>query len=282
MDRIVFALSLILFINLDASAGLISRYFNKVPLSEAHTITGTSSERELPESVKVLVWNIKKTQEAAWEKEFKTFSQGRELFLLQEAYPNELFTKTLESFPEFRWDMGISFRYQLFGNLPTGTMIGSRVEPTELVIKHTVDREPATDTPKAMTLGKYPLKGSSKELLVINVHGINFTTFGSFKRNMFQAEEEISKHEGPVLVAGDFNTRTKARMRYLFDLMQKHKLTEVKFKNAHQRMVAKFTNNVLDHGFVRGLDVKNAEVLGFARGSDHKPMVLDITVQEEN
>lgn len=283
MDRIIFALFLTLFLNTEVTAGPISRYFKKVPLSEAHMISGAATEKDFEaDSIKVLIWNIKKTQETAWQKEFLSLSQDKELFLLQEAYPNELFKSTLRTFPEFRWDMGISFRYHLYNNLPTGTMIGSKVEPSELLIKHSIDHEPGTDTPKAMTFGKYPLRSFDQELLVINVHGINFTTFGSFKRNMGQAEEEIAKHKGPVLIAGDFNTRTKGRMRFLFDLMKKHGLSEIKFKNGHHRMVAKFTNNILDHGFVRGLDVKGAEVFGTAKGSDHKPMALEISYRKEN
>jgi endonuclease/exonuclease/phosphatase (EEP) superfamily protein YafD len=283
MDRIIFALFLTLFLNTEVTAGPISHYFKKVPLAEAHVISGAASESDFEaDSIKVLIWNIKKTQEKPWQKEFLSLSQDKELFLLQEAYPNELFKSTLGTFPDFRWDMGISFRYRMYDNLPTGTMIGSKVQPSELIIKHSTDHEPGTDTPKAMTFGKYPLRATGESLLVINVHGINFTTFGSFKRNMGQAEVEIVKHKGPILMAGDFNTRTKSRMKFLFDLMEKHNLSEVKFKNGHQRMVAKFTNNILDHGFVRGLNVKDAEVFGSARGSDHKPMALEISYRKEN
>lgn len=284
MERILFALALGLFVQFNAVAQdeeLVSEYFKRVPIEEAHTISGQARDLDFnSKSIKVLVWNIKKTQESSWKQEFTSFGHDRELFLLQEAYPNELFTATLNSFADFRWDMGISFRYRLYNDLPTGTMIGSRVGPTELVIKHSQDLEPMTETPKAMTFGKYPVADSRHNLLVINVHGINFTDFAAFKRNMSQAEEEIENHIGPVLIAGDFNTRTKERMAYLFSLMKKLQLKEVAFKNAEQRMKAKFTTNVLDHGFVRGLKVKNAEVLGFALGSDHKPMKLEVSVAD--
>jgi endonuclease/exonuclease/phosphatase (EEP) superfamily protein YafD len=45
-------------------------------------------------------------------------------------------------------------------------------------------------------------------------------------------------------------------------------------------MVWKFTRNYLDHGFVRGLKVLSAEVLADARGSDHKPMVLELALEQ--
>lgn len=284
MKRALAALLMALVFNVEVKAQdteLISEYFKRVPLEEAHVITGQSHNIDFdPASIKVLVWNIKKTQEDSWQKEFLQFGKGRELFLLQEAYPNELFNFTTASFTDVRWDMGISFRYRLYNDLPTGTMIGSKVTPAELVVKHSPDLEPMTETPKAMTFGKYPLAGYRKELLVISVHGINFTDYASFKRHMVQAEVEIEKHRGPVLMAGDFNTRTKERMYYLFKLMGKLRMKEVAFKNGHQRMVAKFTNNILDHGFVRGLKVKDAEVIGWALGSDHKPMTLELSLED--
>lgn len=280
MERIIFAFTILLTLQSQAHAHLVSRYFRKVPVDQAHVISGEANDRYLnPESIKVLVWNIKKTQEVAWKDEFRSFAKNKELFLIQEAYPNELFLTTLAELGNYRWDMGISFTYRLYNNLPTGTMIGSRVYPTLAFVKHTPDLEPITETPKAMTLAKYPVLGLEHELLVINIHGINFTSFSSFKRNIAQAEEEISKHEGPVIIAGDFNTRTKTRLYHLFSKMKALGLSEINFKNGDQRMVAVMTNNILDHGFVRGLTVKDAEVFGSARGSDHKPMVIEVAVQ---
>lgn len=279
--RFLSALALVLFFNIDVKAQqeLVSDYFKKVPLEEAHVITGQSSTAAFnADSIKVLIWNIKKTQEVAWQTEFLSFGRGRELFLLQEVYPNELFTNTLAVLTKFRWDMGISFRYVLMNDLPTGTMIGSKVEPIEVLIKHTPDLEPMTETPKAMTMAKYPIATRKDDLLVINVHGINFTDFLSFKRQMDQAEEEIKNHIGPVIIAGDFNTRNKLRTEYLLKLMKSLNMEEVQFKNAKQRMVAVLTTFYLDYAFVRGLKVSNAEVLGGAKGSDHKPMTLDLSL----
>jgi endonuclease/exonuclease/phosphatase (EEP) superfamily protein YafD len=40
----------------------------------------------------------------------------------------------------------------------------------------------------------------------------------------------------------------------------------------------KLTSNYLDHGFVRGLSVKEAHVAGESIGSDHKPMFIEMAV----
>jgi len=279
MDRFFLALTLTLFFQQDASAGILSRYFRTVPLEEAHTISGAAEAREFKaESIKVFIWNIKKTQEYDWEEEFTAFGQNRDLFLIQEAYKTDIFNSTLEKFSGVRWDMGISFLYRNYNDRPTGTMIGSKVNPTSVVITHTEDNEPVVGTPKAMTSATYRVQGRNQELLVISIHAINITSHATFIRHMLQAKEQIIKHRGPVLFAGDFNTRTKARTAYLMEMVNTLGFKTVIFKNGELRMRFKFTNNYLDHSFVRGIDVTNAEVIGESDGSDHKPLFLEMSV----
>lgn len=277
--------SLIISISFHApAAGLpqkkvLSRFFQKIPVSEAHTSFGLARDRELKsESIKVLVWNIKKTQEKLWPVEFSEFSRGKDIFLIQEAYDSDRFLDVIKSYNGYRWDMGKSFTYSLFNNQATGTMVGSTAEPEEVLVTHTQDYEPMTNTPKAMTYARYGLEGSDKSLLVVSVHMINFTTMGPFKRNMLQARTEIEKHDGPVIFAGDFNTHHPQRTNYLMKMMKELKFTTVNAINNHQRMKFKLTGHFLDHGFVRGLKVKYAEVIGKAKGSDHKPLVMDLAL----
>lgn len=256
-----------------------SRFFQKIPVSEAHTTFGSARDRELKSnSIKVLVWNIKKTQEKTWPVEFSEFARGKDLFLIQEAYDTNRFLDVIKSYDGFRWDMGKSFTYKLYNNHATGTMVGSTAEPEEVLVTHTQDHEPMTNTPKALTYARYGLEGTDKALLVVSVHMINFTTMGPFKRGMLQARSEIERHDGPVILAGDFNTHHPQRTNYLMKMMKELKFTTVDAINNHQRMKFKLTGHFLDHGFVRGLKVKYAEVIGKAKGSDHKPLVMDLAL----
>lgn len=269
MDRFLVAITLAFFVSFNAEA---NRYFERVPLSRAHLVYGNTFGGAFNRhSIKVLVWNIKKASEPDFQKEFQSFGAHRDLFLIQEAYPDLLFARTITSFWNYQWDMGISFRYVLYDYLPTGTMIGSEVVKDEFYIKHSPDFEPITETPKAVTFARYD------DLLVVNVHAVNFTEHEPFVRHMKQIENEIISHDGAVLIAGDFNTRTKERIQYMYDMMKRLKLNEVLFKNGDQRMRAKLTDNILDYAFVRGLKVKNAEVIGSALGSDHKPMLMEMS-----
>ncbi|MES2525479.1 MAG: endonuclease/exonuclease/phosphatase family protein [Bdellovibrionota bacterium] len=276
--------SLAVSFSLEASSAtpqqkVLGRFFRKIPVSEALSSFGSARERELKsDSIKVLVWNIKKTQMKPWPVEFSEYARGKDLFLIQEAYDTSRFLDVIKSYEGFRWEMGKSFTYNLYDNHATGTMIGASAQPEEVIVTHTQDHEPMTNTPKAMTYARYGLEGSEKSLLVISVHAINFTTLGPFKRNMLQARAEIEKHDGPVLFAGDFNTHHALRTNYLMNMMKELNFTTIKFLNGHQRMKFKLTGSYLDHGFVRGLKVNHAEVLGKAQGSDHKPMVLDLAL----
>jgi endonuclease/exonuclease/phosphatase (EEP) superfamily protein YafD len=270
-------LFLVFVLPFEAPANPISRRYRKVPIQEAHRIYGQSSFPFFnPLSIKVFVWNIKKSELSPWRSEFLSLGHEKDLILVQEAYSDDLMTNTISEFFGHRWDMGISFIYKK-GNIPTGTMIGSTVSPTEFLVKHSSDLEPVALTPKSISFGKYPL-ANGETLLVINIHGINLTEFETFQRHMDQAEREIEKHDGPVLFAGDFNTRTQMRTKYMLNVMKKHGLKNVIFKNGDQRTRWKLTKNYLDHSFVRGLTVTNAEVIGTTQGSDHKPMLMELSL----
>lgn len=274
---------LILLFSFEAEARRpLGYWIELVPLEQAHRFFGQADELALdPTSIKTLVWNIKKTQEAAWPREFLSYSENKHLVLLQEGIQNQRFATTTEQVPGLRWDMAISFLLRKSNRAATGSLIGSTVSPVHTAVTHTRDYEPVVNTPKATIYAKYPLAGTTQELLVISIHGINLTSLSAFKRHMLQTREEILRHEGPVLFAGDFNTRTQARTRYLMKLLSDLKLQPVTFKNGDRRMVWKFTRNYLDHAFVRGLKVQSAEVLADSRGSDHKPMVLELALDQE-
>lgn len=277
---IAFSLTLSFSAAASPQAKLLGRFFRKIPVSEALSTYGVARDRELKsDSINVLVWNIKKTQEKPWKSEFSEYSRGKDVMLIQEAYDNDRFLETIKSYEGYRWDMGKSFSYARYDNRATGTMVASTAEPEEVIVTHTPDHEPITNTPKSLTYAKYGLEGSDKSLLVISVHAINFREMGPFKRNILQAKAEIDKHDGPVIFAGDFNTHLKSRTRYLMNLMKEMNFTTVNFVNGHLRMKAAVTGNYLDHGFVRGLKVKSAEVIGKSRGSDHKPMVFELAVE---
>jgi len=262
-----------------ATPNPISRYFRKVPIEKAHVTWGDASVSSLPsKGLDVLVWNVKKGDRPTFASEFMKFGENKDMFLIQEAFTAPYFTATLETFRDYQWDLGISFTYRMYNDDGTGNMIGARVKPTWVMVEHTLDLEPLTETPKTTAYATFSVEGIDKELLVISIHGINFTGFGAFSRHLDQVYEKILNHNGPVILAGDFNTRTKDRYREVQALARALSLDEVEFINGDRRMVAVGTKNILDHAFVRGFKITHAEVHP-SPGSDHKPMVISLDVK---
>ncbi len=247
-----------------------------VPESQAHLTFGTAEDNRLdPKSIKILVWNIKKGQEPGLEHDFKEIGKDRDLMIISEGFLNPLVKGIFDSFEDIRWDMGISFLYKKDHNYATGTLIGSRVDPKWTAVRETVDHEPVMQTPKCMTMGKYPLRGTTEQLLVISIHGVNAVLPGALDRQIEQAAIEIRKHVGPVIFAGDFNTNLQAKVRMVMKAMGDLGMQSVGFRNDERDTVG---GNIIDYIFIRGLHPKDAEVLGKIMSSDHKPMLAELAV----
>lgn len=256
--------------------GLDNILFEVLPEKESMLRFGKGRRSELnPYSIQALIWNIKKGSMDKFSEEFIRYSKNKELFLLQEVYRSDDFNSLIEQMRK-SWNFGISFLYKRENNTPTGTMVGGSHKASYSYVKHSLDQEPITDTPKSTTFARYPLRGSRAELMVASVHGINFETTGAFKRQMDQIYEELTQVNGPIVLAGDFNTWNKSRTSYLFEVAAKLGLSEVQLKHGHYRK--KFNGYPLDHVFVRGVQVKAAEVIRGSEGSDHPPMTLDFRI----
>jgi endonuclease/exonuclease/phosphatase (EEP) superfamily protein YafD len=254
----------------------VRRYFQRVPIERAHNTIGSAQGFELESNdLKVLIWNVKKGMKESFTSEFVKHGEKKDIFLIQEAYTADFFRDSLASFSHYQWDLGISFTYRLYNNDGTGNMIGSWVKPTWVKVEHSLDLEPVTDTPKTTAYAKYRVNGKEEELLVISIHGINFANLGAYERHLDQVKKNIQTHHGPVIFAGDFNTRTKRRFAELLEMTHAMGLQEVKFVNGDFRMRAIGTRNILDHAFVRGFDIRHAEVFK-SDGSDHRPMTINL------
>lgn len=258
----------------------VSRYFRRIPIEEAHSYRGIPRFQYLDENkVSILVWNIQKLKQKSWRQEFEAFSEDKDLILLQEAYENELFINSTQGLTDHRWDFAQSFEYLLYG-ITTGNMIGSNTQPKKTSVLHSPDKEPILEVPKATMATYYPLSSSEHSLLVISIHGINFTTNQAFYRQINQIFTLIDKHQGPIIFAGDFNTHNKRRLSFLERESSKRNLRNLDFKNSHLRK--KFSGNILDHTLARDVELIESYVPANTKGSDHPPMILTvkITAQE--
>ena len=119
----------------------------------------------------------------------------------------------------------------------------------------------------------YPLANTS--LLVVNVHAVNFVTVSKFARQVEQIVKPVAAHDGPCIVAGDFNTWNEGRWQYLSESMHGAGLARVPAQSRRWRHF----NRALDHVFYRSLHLMNARTLPHVKSSDHVPLWAEFGVR---
>jgi len=110
-------------------------------------------------------------------------------------------------------------------------------------------------------------------LLVINIHGVNFSLgMQELRRQMAAAGSIIAAHQGPVLFSGDFNTWRGGRLRLVNDTLGNLGLEALEYDADHRK---RFLGWPLDHIYVRGLDAVTATTYD-VDSSDHRPMRVEL------
>lgn len=284
LSRFSFSLILLSSLSLSSFANSgrtgLAKKFSIPPLQDSHIVVGQTYQEELnPQSIKVLVWNLLKAERPTWSEDFMRLSEKKDILMLQEGYLNPVMESTFDQMYNFRFDFGVSFLYDKDNFTPTGSVIGSRATPTETGILRTTDLEPFIKTPKTMTYAKYPVAGFQQKLLAITIHGMNFTKDKFFENQVDDACRLISRHRGPVIFAGDFNTRNRPRMAYLRKKMQELDIKEVTFRNDKRKS---FLGVPLDHAFARGLLVRDSRVVTEVVSSDHKALEIDFALDTQS
>jgi endonuclease/exonuclease/phosphatase (EEP) superfamily protein YafD len=269
-------LGLSLSLQSSASRWGLAKQYTIPPLKDSHIVLGQTYQDELdPKSIKVLVWNLLKAERKNWTEDFMGLSEKKDILLLQEGYLNPVMESTFNQMHQFRFDMAVSFLYNKDANTPTGTVLGSKTTPVKTGILRTSDYEPFIKTPKAITYGVYEIAQSDKKLLALTIHGMNFTKDEALEKQVLDAIKVIDAHDGPVIFAGDFNTRNKARSTFLRNIMKAKNFKEVTYRN-DKRM--KFLVYPLDHTFVRGLLVRDSKVITDVKSSDHKALDMEFAL----
>ena len=127
-----------------------------------------------------------------------------------------------------------------------------------------------------MSIATFPLQHSADDLLVINIHGLNATKTQSFKEQILSTTTLLKNHVGPIIFAGDFNTRNKKRTQFLKSFMRHYGLREVHWDKDYRM---KFANYPLDHVFVKKLHIKKSVVRNDIDTSDHKALEVHLALE---
>ena len=196
----------------------------------AQDLAGSSPVESLnPDDIGIVNWNIQKGGDPRWADDLAGLVDSTDLMILQEASPR------LEALRHLAPDHFHAFAPGYHGNgFPTGALTASSVTPvTECDL---VSHEPWLGTRKATLITEYGLSGTDDTLLVVNIHGVNFS-FGmrELERQFRQAEAIISLHAGPVLFSGDFNTWRGARAALLADVVGSLGLNPLEYEEDHRK-----------------------------------------------
>lgn len=191
-----------------------------------------------------------------------------DLLLLQEAASTQNIAQLLKS----SLPSSLYVRTYSYLNHESGVNTLSKIAPASYCIG--TEAEPWIQVPKVGIATKY-LRENQPSLLVINLHLVNFEwNLNNYKKQVNRLFQTINDHQGPIILAGDFNTWNHHRLALIRGLAEQYQLTEVSYENDVRR---RFMGNPLDHVFVRDVKVLEAKVIS-TESSDHNPIAVKIAL----
>jgi len=229
----------------------------------------TTGARLDGDAIRVVNWNIQKGGDPDWAADLDTLDDTADLVILQEAAP------TLDGLDDPKRHVAFAKGFKSRVH-QTGVMTLSSASPlTECDL---VAREPWLGTRKATLVTEYGISGTEETLLVVNIHGVNFSIGArELAAQIHEAEAIIAAHSGPVLFSGDFNTWREGRMRLLVDAAARLGLAPIEFDADHRKRIF---GRPLDHIYTRGLVAVNATTHDLDT-SDHDPMTVEFRVEAD-
>ena len=215
-----------------------------------------------PGAIRITTWNLHKESDDGWAQDLARFAAGADALLLQEVTLVDPVRDILHG-AKLRWVMASSFIYR---GADIGVVTATRVPPVASCTQRAV--EPLLRLPKSAVVSWLPLASPGVTLAVANLHAINFTlTLGEYRDQLAALAETLSAHDGPIVLAGDFNTWSDGRLAALQNLAGRLRLSEIPLAEGRSRFLGK----EVDHVFVRGLAVVSAEAIPVT-SSDHNPV----------
>ena len=221
----------------------------------------------MPETFGLLCWNVHKNnrKNPNFKPFLKNFVEEKEIdiLLFQEAHFKDNRNCIL---PEMTFDAAanLEFRNEFYG-----VLTASKTEAKKVQAYLSEGRETFMGPHKSLLLSLYTFE-DGVELLMLNVHAINFRENRHYHKELERFLKLMKTHEGPMIVAGDFNSWNKKRMERLKEVREKLELKAVPFDKVDK--VKSFMGNHLDFIFYRGLELLEFEVHKEHKLSDHNPL----------
>ena len=212
----------------------------------------------------LITWNVHKGQDTGWQEDLERLSKQADFVLLQEATQHQ----NLSTFSTALFVSSFSFN-----ELLSGVKTFTQTQP-EWYCGGGV-AEPLIQIPKVASVMNLPLeKGNS--LLLINVHLINFEWgISAYQAQLEQLFSFVENHQGPIIMAGDFNAWNEDRLNLVNNLIQKYGLDSVSLSQDER---VRFLGYPLDYIFTRGVKVISA-TSEMVTSSDHNPLLMEFELE---
>ena len=234
-----------------------------------------------------LSWNIhKEVNDVNWKNDFIKIvrdNKNPNIILLQEVSLEMNIIEILKDDLEMGWEFAPNLYQEKYGAY-SGVLTASSIKPTMVKPALSNGTEPFTKTRKAVLFTKYNLGLASFELLVVNIHGINFKIdLDEFKDQISYVAGAVMEHDGPVIMAGDFNTWSEDRLKHLYKIVKELELVKIKFGSKSDYVKTIF-GNPLDHIFIskEKLEVVKGsqDVILDIKSSDHYPLFVELRIRQ--
>lgn len=231
-----------------------------------------------PDNIRIFVWNMYKGAIPKWKEDYVQLTKFFDILLLQEMWLDGAMKDVILSDDTFTYHMATSFFDRKKRNTPTGVAIASYVEPELLFYQRSKYREPFIKTPKMALIADFAIKGMKKKLRVATLHAINFVGKKKLRHQLREIRKALNKHDGPIVLGGDFNTWSKKKIKVMRAMAYEAGLTEVRFSKWSSKRLRIF-GNTLDYIWTKGVKVIDSHVFHKIQSSDHKAMSVTIAIE---
>ena len=258
-----------------------------IPVRTPFTLSDDSYDKDanINDSIRILNWNIHKEGNLSeWKKEITHIVKDKEphFILLQEVRLDGKVGDFISKDLKYGWEFSPNL-YQGKYDAYSGVLTASHIKPKMVESALSSGTELFSKIRKTVLFTKYPIGSPYLELLVVNIHGININIdLDGFKGQMRYIAEVVMRHDGPVILAGDFNTWREARLDHLSKLVKEMELVKIDF-GSNADYVETMFGNPLDHIFISKEKLEvikgSQEVIMDIKSSDHSPLFVALRIR---
>jgi len=230
----------------------------------------TAEPIDLDGKINLLVWNIYKQNRSNWPQVSQQITQDKQLLLFQEASMTEPLKAWIN---QESWSGNLVDAFKAF-DTSAGVLNLAHQLPMKACAY--TELEPWLRLPKSALYAEYRLS-NGQSLAVVNIHAVNFT-YGTeeYHRQLSTLANALKQHQGPMIVAGDFNSWSEQRMAVMREVLQSVGVKEAHYQPDNRTQFV--TGLPLDHLFYRGLVLETAEA-STTDASDHNPIEARFSIE---